>query len=169
MRWLETLVWPGQDDRLARLRHGAEVARRDPPRIVRGHLLDELPALVEAAAAHGTVVVFHSAVAAYLTVEDRARFQRLMTRLVDDGACHWVSNEAPGVFPELVARGPEAARTAHHFVLALDGEVRALTHGHGSYLQWLAGLTVWRGRRGRDVGNVRDYRRSAARTAAWWR
>jgi hypothetical protein len=136
MRWLETLVWPGQDDRVARLRHGIELARADPPRIRRGHLLDELPALVEEASSYGTVVVFHSAVAAYLAVEDRARFLTLMTGLVGRGACHWVSNEAPGVFPALLARGPEAARTAHHFVLALDGEVVGLTHGHGAYLQW---------------------------------
>ena len=62
MAWLATLVWPEQDDRRERLRHAVEVARAEPPRIVAGDLLEELPALVAEAAAHGTVVVFHSAV-----------------------------------------------------------------------------------------------------------
>ena len=51
-------------------------------RLVRGDLLDELPALVDEASRHGTVVVFHSAVAAYLPPADRDRFQALMAGLV---------------------------------------------------------------------------------------
>ena len=45
------------------------------------------------------MVVFHSAVIAYLTAEDRGRFHELMTGLVGDGRCHWVSNEAANVLP----------------------------------------------------------------------
>ena len=69
MRWLETLVWPEEDDRRVRLRRAIDVAAADPPRLVRGDLLTELPALVAEASAFGTVLVFHSAVAAYLPVE----------------------------------------------------------------------------------------------------
>ena len=60
MRWLETLVWPEEDDRRVRLRHAIDVAAADPPRLVRGDLLTELPALVAEASAYGTVLVFHS-------------------------------------------------------------------------------------------------------------
>jgi hypothetical protein len=134
MAWLETLVWPEQDDRRVRLRHAIEVARADPPRIVAGNLLDELPALVAEAAAYGPVVLFHSAVAAYLPTPDRARMFDLMRTLVADG-CHWVSNEAPGIFPELTAAAP--APTPRRFELALDGQVLAHTHGHGRDLRWL--------------------------------
>ncbi len=59
--WLETLVWPEHDDRRARLRAALEVARADPPHVVAGDLLTELPRLVEEAAADGPVVVLHSA------------------------------------------------------------------------------------------------------------
>jgi hypothetical protein len=135
MAWLETLVWPEQDDRRVRLRHAVEVARTDPPRIVAGNLLDELPALVAEAAAYGTVVVFHSAVAAYLPMPDRERMHALLTGLVAAGRCHWVSNEAPGIFPELTAAAP--APTPRRFELALDGRVLAHTHGHGRDLRWL--------------------------------
>jgi hypothetical protein len=136
-QWLETLVWPEQDDRRQRLRHAIEVAAADPPRLVRGDLLVELPALVDEAAAHGTVVVFHSAVAAYLPLEQRARFQELMRGLVADGACHWVSNEGPNVLPDITATAPDGDRSAHHFVLGVDGRMVARTHGHGRYLHWL--------------------------------
>ena len=76
MRWLETLVWPEHDDRRRLLRTAIEVARSDPPTLERGDLLDGLPALVERASSYGTVVVFHSAVIAYLTPEDRAASRR---------------------------------------------------------------------------------------------
>ena len=49
------------------------MAREDPPQLLTGDLLDEVPALVERAASYGPVVVFHSAVIAYLTDADRAR------------------------------------------------------------------------------------------------
>ncbi len=136
-RWLEILVWPEQEDRRERLRHAVRFAQAEPPRLVRGDLLEELPGMVVEASAHGTVIVFHSAVAAYLAVEQRVRFQELMRGLVSDGACHWVSNEAENVLPDITATAPEGEQHARHFVLGVDGQMVARTHGHGRYLQWL--------------------------------
>ena len=136
MAWLETLVWPEHDDRRARLRQAIEVARSDPPAIVRGDLLEELPALVAQAASYApdaTVVVFHSAVIAYLEDADRRRFAALMTQLVEDGACHWVSNEGPRVLPEVTGT---TEVPAGRFVMGVDGRPVALTHGHGRSLAW---------------------------------
>lgn len=138
MRWLAQLVWPEHDDRRARLASAVEVARTDPPRLVRGDLLDELPALVDEAGRHGTVVVFHSAVAAYLDDPERARFHALMSGLVADGRCHWVSNEAPRVLPEVTATGPAPSADHPGFVLGVDGRSVAWTHGHGRWLRWTA-------------------------------
>ena len=135
MAWLETLVWPEQDERRERLAHAIAVARAEPPRIVPGDLLDELPGLVTEAAAYGTVVVFHSAVAAYLSVPDRERMHAMLSGLVAERPCHWVSNEAPGIFPAISAAAPPP--TPRRFELALDGRVVAHTHGHGRGLRWL--------------------------------
>lgn len=135
MRWLANLVWPEHDDRRARLGRAVEVARADPPWLVRGDLLDELPALVAEAGRHGTVVVFHSAVAAYLSPQDRDRLQELMAGLVAAGSCHWVSNEAPQVLPAVTATG-DLPPDVRGFVLGVDGRAVALTHGHGSWLRW---------------------------------
>jgi hypothetical protein len=137
MAWLVTLVWPEQDERRRRLHDAIEVARREPPHLVRGDLLEDLPALVERAAEHGPVVVQHSAVVAYLDHDRRARFADLMSGLVASGACRWVSNEGPDVLPSVTATGPAVPESASVFVLGLDGQAVAWTHGHGRSLHWL--------------------------------
>lgn len=135
MAWLETLVWPEQDGRRERLRTAVEVARADPPVVRAGDLLDHVDDLVDEASLHGTPVVFHSAVIAYLTPDDRRRFHGLMTGLVAAGRCRWISNEGPQVLP-----GVTGALTvpAGRFVTALDGVPVALSHGHGHGVHWLA-------------------------------
>lgn len=137
VRWLSALVWPEHDDRRAQLARAVDIARSDPPHLRRGDLIEELPALVDRAAEHGPVLVFHSAVLAYLPGERRREFQELMTALVAAGRCHWVSNEGPQVLPEVTATGPEAAEDEHGFVLGVDGRAVARTHGHGRSLRWL--------------------------------
>ena len=136
MRWLATLVWPEHDDRRAQLLRAIEVARSDPPYLLEGDLIEELPALVDEAGRHGPVVVFHSAVIAYLPEERRAEFHDLMTGLVSDGRCHWVSNEAPNVLPDVSATGA-VPEDYTGFVLGVDGRAVALTHGHGRWMRWL--------------------------------
>ena len=136
MAWLETLVWSEQDARRERLREAVEVARADPPDLRAGDLLTHLPALVEEASAHGPVVVFHTAVIAYLEQPDRERFHDLMTDLVASGACRWVSNEGHRVLPRVTATGPEVPAGGVPFVLGIDGRAVGWTHGHGRWLTW---------------------------------
>ena len=135
MAWLENLVWPEQDERRDRLRAAVTVARRDPPVLRRGDLFDHLPALLEEATPHGTPVVFHSAVIAYLEEPDRRRFHDLMTGLVAEGRCRWVSNEGRRVLPLVTG---DADVPTGRFVTALDGAPVAWSHGHGHAVDWLA-------------------------------
>lgn len=132
--WLENLVWPEQDERRERLRAAIGVARHEPPPVERGDLLDHLPGLLDRAAAHGTPVVMHSAVVAYLDEPDRRRFHDLVAGLVADGRCHWVSNEGPRVLPRVTG---DLEVPAGRFVTALDGVPMALSHGHGHAVDWL--------------------------------
>jgi hypothetical protein len=136
MAWLTTLVWPEHDDRRARLVSAIAVARAEPPAIVPGDLLEELVALVDEASQHAPVLVFHSAVIAYLPVERREEFHDLMTGLVADGRCHWLSNEGPRVLPRVTATGPRLPEDEHGFVLGVDGRAVARTQGHGRSLRW---------------------------------
>ncbi|MCW2737451.1 DUF2332 domain-containing protein [Nocardioides sp.] len=135
MAWLENLVWPEQDERRRRLRAAVDVARQDPPALRAGDLFDHLGDLLEEAAPHGTPVVFHSAVIAYLEEPDRRRFHALMTDLVATGRCRWISNEGRRVLPDvLVGREVPSGR----FVTALDGVAVAASHGHGHAIDWLS-------------------------------
>ncbi|GAA2150025.1 hypothetical protein GCM10009844_30460 [Nocardioides koreensis] len=137
MRWLTTLVFPEHDERRALLEQAIAVARTEPPEIVRGNLLEELPDLVDRVAAHGPVVVFHTAVIAYLEPDDRVRFHEMMTGLVAEGRCHWVSNEGKRVLPDVTATGPEVPDELATFVMGIDGRAVAWTHGHGHAMTWL--------------------------------
>ncbi len=137
MAWLANLVWPEHDDRRTRLRQAIAIAASDPPHIVTGDLLADLPALVDEASAYGEVVVFHSAVLAYVDDPGRRRFEALMAGLVADGRCHWVSNEGSRVLPSVTASGPEMPADLVSFVLGLDGRAVAWTHGHGASMRWL--------------------------------
>jgi hypothetical protein len=132
--WLETLVWPEQADRLDRLRAAIAVARRDPPRVVQGDLLNDLEACARQAPSEATLVVFHSAVLAY--VAEPALREEFIRTVRELGAV-WVSNEAPGVFPSvrdrLTRAGPRGA-----FLLSVDGAPVAWTDPHGGWIEWIA-------------------------------
>lgn len=132
--WLENLVWPEQDERRERLRSAVAVARQDPPTLVRGDLLDRLPGLLDEAAPHGTPVVFHSAVIAYLEEPRRDRFHELMTGLVAEGRCRWISNEGRRVLPAVTG---SLEVPSGRFVTALDGTPVSWSHGHGHTIDWL--------------------------------
>lgn len=125
--WLRALVWPGQDERLARLEAALDVVAADPPRLVRGDLTTDLPAMIDAAPADATVVVMHSAVLAYVDPDGRDRFRDAVTA----SRAVWLSNEAAGVFPDIAEHLPPGIDTDGRFVLAVDGEPVALTGPHG--------------------------------------
>jgi hypothetical protein len=133
MAWLETLVWPEQEDRRARLRAAIAVARAVGPQVVRGDLRTDLAALASRAPADAKLVVYHTAVLAYVpSQEDRDAFAR---RCRDLGAT-WISNEFPQVFPSIAAKVP-GPHPKGMFLLSIDGEPAAWTMPHGQMLEWL--------------------------------
>ncbi len=129
VRWLECLLWPGETGRRERLAAAIETARRDPPRVYRGDLLTDVPALADQAPAGATLVIYHSAVLAYVDGPQRAAFADLVRTL----NAVWISNEGAGVVP-----GVEVPRrVGGPFILARDTTPAALTDGHGTWLHWL--------------------------------
>jgi hypothetical protein len=132
--WLEALVWPEQHERLARLRAAIAIARRDPPRLVRGNLLTDLAPLAAQAPPNATLVIFHSAVLAYVWPQDeRDRFARDVAAL----NAVWITNETPDVFPFIWAKAGNR-RMPGNFLLAVNGEPVAWTDHHGASMRWIA-------------------------------
>ena len=139
--WLEALVWPEQDFRRERLRRAIAVARADPPLLVAGDLNDRLPALAAHAPADATLVVFHSAVMAYLDAEARERFRSTMARLAAERGCHWLSNEGHAVIIQAdgssVVPEMDESRLRGRFLLLHNGRPAAIAGPHGQSLEWL--------------------------------
>jgi len=130
--WLETLVWPGQVERLARLRAAIDIARRDPPKVVRGDLLTDLATLAATAPGDATLVVFHTAVLGYVLPRSvRERFAETVKQI----GAEWISNEAPGVFPSIAEKAPPSPARGR-FLLARNGTPVAWTGPHGQSLDW---------------------------------
>ncbi|WP_255453321.1 DUF2332 family protein [Cryobacterium tagatosivorans] len=111
-----------------------EVARAQPVEIVRGDLNEQVEALVARAPAGATVVVFHTAVLAYLDEEATRRFSATIARL----PVRWLSNEGQKVVPAVTENLRTDPTTSTDFVLALDSEPIAFTQPHGRALHWLA-------------------------------
>ncbi|WP_405217720.1 DUF2332 domain-containing protein [Agrococcus sp. Ld7] len=136
--WLEALVWPdanGNVDgaRVDRLRTALAIARRERAHVRRGDLRVDTRALVEEAATHAsTVVVWHSAVLAYVSAYDRASFADLMGEL----PVTWVANE--GATLEIGPPAPWAM--AGDFVLRRDAQPIAITDPHGAAITWVDDL-----------------------------
>jgi hypothetical protein len=131
--WLEALIWPGQQQRLDHLRAALAVARADPPKIRRGDLMHDLAGLAAEAPRDATLVIFHTAVLAYVSGQaPRDAFARSVREL---GAV-WISNEAPGVFPGIAAQLPGAVPRGQ-FILAVDGKPVAFSDPHGAALNWI--------------------------------
>jgi hypothetical protein len=130
LAWLEALIWPEHAHRRARLRAAAALAAAEPPLLVRGDLVDDLPALAAQAPANATLVVFHSSVMYQVPPPRREAFARTVRELPG----HWIANEDPDVliYPTLPAPPDEALRN----VLALDGTPLAWTRPHGQAITW---------------------------------
>jgi hypothetical protein len=137
-QWLETLVWPGQNDRLARLRTAIDIVAAEPPRLVKGDLLADIDALIAEAPNDATLVVMHSSTLVYVPQDVRDAFAEKMRAL--DGC--WISQEGPGVAPILdtgiTALESQPPRSGAALTVSVDGAPKALAAPHGGWIRWLA-------------------------------
>ncbi|MCN0155131.1 DUF2332 domain-containing protein [Salinispora arenicola] len=128
--WLDALIWPEHAHRRARLREAANVVAAEPPLLVRGDLVDDLPAVAALAPPEATLVVFHTTVLYQVPPRRRAAFVELVRGLPGN----WIAAEAPKVLR--YDRLPEPPDTGFHNVLALDGTPLAWAHAHGQAAAW---------------------------------
>lgn len=130
--WLHALIWPEHKHRRDRLREASEIVADDPPVLIRGDLVDDLPTLAAQAPPNATLVVFHTSVLYQVPALRRLAFTQLASRLPG----HWVAVEAPAVLT--YDNLPPPPDGAFHNVLAVDGEPLAWTRPHGEAMAWFA-------------------------------
>jgi hypothetical protein len=132
--WLETLVWPEQTQRRANLRAALKIAAAHRLRIEQGDLRgDGLANLCREAPKEATLVVFHTAVLAYVPLRsEREKFGEQTMTLCD----YWVSNENPRLLPVIASR-TRVATTTGQFLLSVNGSPVAWTDPHGTTLEWI--------------------------------
>lgn len=133
--WLRALVWPGEDEREARLAAALDAAAVDPPDVLMGSLPEDLDRLLSLAPADCTPVLMHSATLAYLPRSERDAVERA----VRGAGVRWVSFEGPTIVTSIRPKLTDdpAWRDRPHFVLALDGEPVARCSAHGGWVSWL--------------------------------
>jgi hypothetical protein len=114
---LKSFVWADQEERLARLDAAVEAWRADPPEIVVGDILDELPALLE----RRPNLVWSTAALNYLPRERRARVRELI---------------AEAGVPFVEAWRPRDG-SHDYYGLFVEGDEVAHAEFHGAWLDWL--------------------------------
>jgi len=127
--WLRALVWPEEGERDRLLDEALTIASFDPPRVVRGDLRRDLRALAAEAPRKATLVIFHTAVLAYVRdIADRRAFADTVKSL----DAQWISNESSDLFdqPNL------PPRPWGNFLLSLNGEGIAYADAHGTAIDW---------------------------------
>jgi hypothetical protein len=127
--WLEALVWPGEQDRCDRLRQALDVARQNPPHVRRGDLRSDLTSLAVEAPQDATLVIFHTAVLAYVALREE-RTDLAQIRAI------WISNEAPAFSP-CDDEKAKAECPVGQFLLAENERAVAYTDPHGRSIHWL--------------------------------
>ena len=143
VRWLLACVYPDHRERRRRLEAAIGLARAQPPVVDAGDLVDDLPAVLEQVPDDAQLVVFHSAVLTYVKPDRRQAFAAVLAGASRKRNIVWLSNEPPGVVPEVAALAP--AQGGLRYLLARTqftngqrrDELLAHAHVHGADVAWL--------------------------------
>ena len=94
-RLLRSFVWAGQDERLRRLDQAIEAVRADPPELVSGDFVEELPGVLAGLPHDGLTVVFQTASFGYIGDEGRARVRSVLEEAGQDRELAFISTGKP--------------------------------------------------------------------------
>jgi hypothetical protein len=122
VRLLKAFVWAGQERRLADLNAAIAVWRRDPPEIVVGDMVDELPALLGRRREDVPLLVWQTAALSYLPGESQESARELIAAAGVVFVEAWQPSDGSHDYYGLYVEGDEVARGEHH----------------GGWIEWLA-------------------------------
>jgi hypothetical protein len=127
-RLLQAFVWADQTERLERLRRAIDVVRHDPPQLIQGDYVEELPGLLRDRRDGVQLVVFQTASTMYLDRRDTDRLR---------AALHDAAREEPLVYVS-TGRAPDDDGFALEVTRFPDGRSQRLAvfDFHGAWLDW---------------------------------
>ena len=143
VRWLLACVYPDHRERRRRLDAAIGLARARRPVVGTGDLVDDLPAALAEVPDDAQLVVFHSAVLTYVKADRRQAFAGVLADASRKRDIVWLSNEPPGVVPEVAALAPPQSELRYLLSRTrfTNGQRRdqllAHAHVHGADLTWL--------------------------------
>jgi len=143
IRWLLACVYPDQPERRRRLEAAIGLAKAQCPVVTTGDLVDDLPAVLSEVPNDAQLVVFHSAVLTYVKPDRRQAFAGVLADASTKRDIVWLSNEPPGVVPEVAASAPLQSELRYLLARTLfrggrrRDELLAHAHPHGAQLTWL--------------------------------
>ncbi|WP_231754589.1 DUF2332 domain-containing protein [Halapricum sp. CBA1109] len=92
--WLRALVWPDQRERHRALASAIDLGREDPPEIVAGDLLADLPAVLESIPDDVPICVFDTLVLYQVPDDVRERLGSTIREYARERPLHWLAGEA---------------------------------------------------------------------------
>jgi hypothetical protein len=122
VRYLKSFVWADQEQRLADLDAAVAVWRTDPPEIVTGDMLEELPELLARRRDDAPLVVWQTAALNYLP-HDR---QERVRELIAEAGVAYVETSQP------------VDGSHDYYGLFVDGDEVAHAEFHGAWIEWHA-------------------------------
>lgn len=128
-RWLRALVIPDQVWRFDRLDGAIEVASEDPPTLVVGDALEELPDVIQNVPTGYDVCVFSTLVLYQMDDGVREELRSILRQAGQERPIHWLSND-----PE------EGTSSPVYRYVTFDGEPQtrqlAEFQAHGDWIRW---------------------------------
>jgi hypothetical protein len=133
MKWLESLLWPGEGKRETQLQEAIAVAKTVPATLINGDFVDLLADVAATAPEDATLVVFHSVAAAYVEQPRRDQLFDAVKKL----GTPWLSMEVPGIIPG-VNEPPKDPSERGALIVVQDGRTPlAYCDSHGAWMRWL--------------------------------
>jgi len=146
-RWLLACQWPDQIERLERARAALTAAAQDPPRLVQGDAVADLPAAIATVAADAIPVAMSSWVMAYLPAVRQRAFVEQLDQIGAERDVSLVFAEAPIEVPGLPMPDGDDSVGGEHVTALVRADWRAgqrtvtrlaNLYPHGTWIEWLA-------------------------------
>ncbi|MFN2451550.1 MAG: DUF2332 domain-containing protein [Candidatus Dormibacteria bacterium] len=139
LSWLEALIWPGDAERLRRVRLAAEAVRADPLRIRTGNAAGALPAAAADAPPHLPLVVITTYALAHFSHADRELFGTTIAGVARDRPVWWLTTAGRN---ELDRSGVELRARRLHAGAVREDVLLCTHHPHGVWLEWIDPATA---------------------------